>query len=69
MPIYEFDCDSCGSSFDKLVRSMSTVSEVTCPTCSSSNIKKKVSLFSSRGSSRSAASTISNAASCAPGGL
>ncbi len=68
MPIYEFDCHTCGNSFDKLVR-MSGLSEVTCPACASSEVKKKVSLFSSHGSARAATSAVSSAASCSPGGL
>lgn len=69
MPIYEFDCYSCGNEFDKLVRSASAVSTVTCPSCESSNIKKKMSLFSSRNGSLLSTSATSSAASCSPGGL
>jgi putative FmdB family regulatory protein len=69
MPIYEFDCHSCGESFDKLVRSANQVSEVTCPTCDSPNVKKKLSLFSSKVSGGSRSSVSSAPSSCAPGGL
>lgn len=69
MPIYEFDCQSCGNEFDKLVRTMSAVSTVTCPSCESSHIKKKMSLFSSRVGNHSSASATNAAASCSPGGL
>ncbi|MGW8319661.1 MAG: FmdB family zinc ribbon protein [Candidatus Promineifilaceae bacterium] len=67
MPIFEFDCKNCGETFDKLVRSSSAISDVTCPSCSSPQVKKRLSLFSSRGSASSSAA--SSAASCAPGGL
>ena len=66
MPIYEFDCQDCGGSFDELVRNAAAVSAVTCPTCTSSHVKKKLSLFSSRGGSSNA---IGSAANCAPTGL
>lgn len=69
MPIYEFDCYSCGNEFDKLVRSASAVAEITCPSCDSSNIKKKLSLFSSRAGGNFSTSAASSAASCSPGGL
>lgn len=69
MPIYEFDCHSCGHSFDKLVRSMSAVSEVTCPDCQSGEVKKRLSLFSSRATGGTTISSAAPAASCAPGGL
>jgi len=69
MPIYEFDCNDCGKSFDKLVRSASRISEVTCPDCHSDQVKKKLSLFSSKVSGGTRSSVSSSAASCAPSGL
>jgi len=69
MPIYEFDCANCGDSFDKLVRSMSAVSSVTCPSCDSPDVKKKVSLFSSKMAGGSIGASASSAPSCSPGGL
>lgn len=68
MPIYEFDCQGCGDSFDKLVRSISAIGEVTCPSCNSPEVKKKLSVFASRAIGQSSSATAS-AASCAPGGL
>lgn len=69
MPIYEFDCHDCGESFDKLVRSASRVSEVTCPSCASPEVKKKLSLFSSKVSGGTRSSAAGAPANCAPGGL
>ena len=69
MPIYEFDCHGCGQDFDKLVRSVNTVSEVACPVCDSRDVKKKLSLFSSRISGGTRSSAASAAAGCAPSGL
>ncbi len=58
MPIYEFVCTDCGQSFEQLVFTSSKVAEsgvspdrssrVTCPTCQSQNVTKKVSTFASR---------------------
>ena len=67
MPIFEFVCLDCGDSFDKLLRSSSVINSVICPTCESPQIRKKISLFSSKVSGGTRAAT--NAASCAPGGL
>ena len=73
MPIYEYDCKNCGGNFDKLVRSASAATTVTCPTCDSGEVKKRLSVFSSKlaGGSTGAygSSTASSAANCAPGGL
>ncbi|MGE5088240.1 MAG: FmdB family zinc ribbon protein [Candidatus Levyibacteriota bacterium] len=42
MPIYEYACHGCGHEFETLVRS-GTVPE--CPTCHSSDLGKKLSVF------------------------
>jgi len=47
MPIYEFDCPECGEQFESLVFGFST-DGITCPKCDSPNVKKKISLFSSK---------------------
>jgi putative FmdB family regulatory protein len=48
MPIFEFLCDSCGESFEELVRGANAIEGLYCPTCNSEKIRKKVSLFASR---------------------
>jgi putative FmdB family regulatory protein len=64
MPLYEFDCLSCGQSFEKLVRSAGAIKEVVCPICGQTHVQKKLSTFAAniKGSSSS------SAAACAPGG-
>ncbi|MBF0406931.1 MAG: zinc ribbon domain-containing protein [Candidatus Riflebacteria bacterium] len=52
MPIYEFNCTSCKKDFDLLLSLKADHSQVTCPDCSSGNVRKKVSSFA-RGSSSS----------------
>ena len=64
MPIYEYQCESCGVSFEKFVRSMCATYQIECPKCQSTDCKKKLSLF---GTSSSGASAVSSGA-CAPGG-
>jgi len=64
MPIYEYECKSCGVSFEKFVRSMNGSYQIECPECHSVDCKKKLSLF---GTSSAGRSTTSSAA-CAPSG-
>jgi putative FmdB family regulatory protein len=64
MPFYEYECEECGASFEKFVRSMSAALEIECPKCHSTRCRKKLSLF---GTSSSGASVASSAA-CAPSG-
>ncbi len=42
MPIFEYECTSCQSSFELLVRSDTRVA---CPACESQKVVKKLSLF------------------------
>ncbi|MBN1401580.1 MAG: zinc ribbon domain-containing protein [Anaerolineae bacterium] len=64
MPIYEYQCEVCGASFDKFVRSMSASLQIECPKCHSTDCKKKLSLFGTTSAGASAASS----AACAPSG-
>ncbi len=48
MPIFEFVCADCGKPFETLVFSSSKIDAVTCPTCKSQNITKKISTFASK---------------------
>lgn len=67
MPIFEFECPKCRRAFDELVRNAEAAKDVTCPTCGSRKVKKKLSTFASKISGGGAASSAS-AAACAPGG-
>jgi putative FmdB family regulatory protein len=66
MPLYEFQCTECHSSFEELVRVSALATEVACPKCGSRHVRRKVSTFASKGSSGSGLS--SSAGSCAPSG-
>jgi len=68
MPIYEFDCQDCGDSFESLVMSFTKIDGVTCPECKSKNVHKKISTFAVKGDTGGSASFSTSAASCAPGG-
>jgi putative FmdB family regulatory protein len=43
MPIYEYQCTSCGNEFEVLVRNSS--SAPACPACDGSELRKKLSAF------------------------
>ncbi len=71
MPIYEFECKSCGERFE-LLTSFSRLSEAKCKKCGSDDVKKLVSTFatktdngySSGGSCSSCASGNCSTCSC-----
>ncbi len=48
MPIYEFVCADCGHPFEQLVLNSSKIASISCPTCQSQNVTKKISTFASR---------------------
>ena len=45
MPIFEYDCNACGVSFEKLVRSVAHADKIACPKCTSRKIKRRMSTF------------------------
>ena len=69
MPLFEYLCEECGESFEKLVRG--STKTILCPSCESENVRKKLSTFASRiaGGSSISTSSSSAGAACAPGGL
>jgi putative FmdB family regulatory protein len=55
MPIYEYDCQTCGARFDKLVFSPARQNPIRCPECDSEDVGKRLSLISAAsGGSREA---------------
>ena len=68
MPIYEYVCKECKQPFEKLVRSSSLISSVTCPNCGSHDVQKELSVFATKATSASGGSYSAPASSCAPGG-
>ncbi len=70
MPIYEFVCAECGQPFETLVLYASRVKEITCPSCHSQQVTKKVSTFASPLSGGSSISfNNSSSASCSTGNV
>lgn len=68
MPMYEYRCRNCGSTFDELVTSSQADSDISCPECGKYEAEKLMSAFASSGGSTS--SSVSSAgSSCGSGGF
>ncbi|MBM3811061.1 MAG: zinc ribbon domain-containing protein [Acidimicrobiia bacterium] len=50
MPIYEYRCQDCGTSFEKLVRA-SDADGPACPSCGKAHLQQEFSVFAARGGS------------------
>ena len=63
MPIYEYECKTCGHEFEEIVRS--TDVSVPCESCGSGDVGRKLSVFAfkSVGSDRPSASSASSSCS------
>jgi putative FmdB family regulatory protein len=69
MPIYEYTCSDCGAEFEKFVRSITGVAEVSCPVCGGTHLKKGWSVFGTgKSDGSSSAMAASTAGSCSPAG-
>jgi putative FmdB family regulatory protein len=51
MPIYEYECNQCGESFEKMVRFSEADQIPACPKCESKHTHKKISTVVSFGAS------------------
>jgi putative FmdB family regulatory protein len=65
MPIFEYQCCSCGEKFEKLVRRVEDAGEAGCPSCGEHHLEQQYSTFAARAGS---SQTSSDAPSC-PGGM
>ena len=64
MPLYEYRCETCGETFEKMVAFSQANGSPECPHCHGSQTRKQISTFATRGGS----STFSSSASCGSGG-
>ena len=44
MPLYDFRCDDCGTTFEKLVRNTAAATELDCPDCAGVRVRRELSL-------------------------
>jgi putative FmdB family regulatory protein len=59
MPMFEYECSSCGALFEELV--MSAAQEIACPSCGSGDVEKLISRIA-----KSCGCSSSGGASCGP---
>jgi putative FmdB family regulatory protein len=67
MPIYGYDCNTCGHEFETLVRSTETVA---CPSCESTDLTRQLSLIAAPAKSSEPVATCDGSGACgmcAPG--
>ena len=69
MPIYEYECDQCGESFEKIVRFSDADQIPTCPECASTSTHKKISKVVSIGGSDLGASSSYDSGCGSQGGF
>jgi putative FmdB family regulatory protein len=68
MPIFEFECQTCGEAFEELLRSSAIIEQITCPECGGAHVRKKMSTFASKVPGKSSFSFNSSASSaCSTG--
>jgi putative FmdB family regulatory protein len=51
MPIYEYRCEACGDTFEKLVRRTEEAVEAGCPSCGDHHLEQQYSTFAARAGS------------------
>lgn len=69
MPIYEFQCNQCGKTFEQLVFSSDKEDRCTCPECGETDICKLMSCFACGSSSGTGADDLKGISSgCSPSG-
>ena len=64
MPIYEYNCKDCLRTFARLQKIGANSNGITCPTCQSSEVERKISAFSGGAGSGLSASPGPSTPSC-----
>ncbi len=68
MPIYDYRCTSCNSTYDVFHKTREDVSAVVCPSCGSNDHKKLMSVTASPNMGGSSSSVSSGDSCSSPGG-
>ncbi len=66
MPLFEYQCITCGTVFEHFVRSTIKQEEIICPTCAGSEVNQKFSTFGMKGAAGGGA--VSSGDTCSTGG-
>ena len=64
MPIYEYRCSACACEFEELIRNGSDEQALRCPSCRGAEVKRQLSVFGMRSTSRASSGTSHSCASC-----
>lgn len=65
MPLYEYRCETCGQTFEKMVAFSQANGSPECPHCHGSQTRKQISTFATRGRTTTASASTAN---CGGGG-
>ncbi len=65
MPLYEYRCETCGATFEKLRRFQDADAPIECPNCESPEVERLLSAFATGGGGYG---TEASSASCGGGG-
>lgn len=68
MPLYEYRCNECNSSFEKIVSFSQADRLPVCPTCQSQNTQKKLSRIAVLGNSTGSSSSFPGGNGCGSNG-
>jgi putative FmdB family regulatory protein len=71
MPVYEYKCVSCGSTYDVFHRGREVAEDIVCPSCSSTEHKKlmSASAVATKASHASPAPSCDTGGGCCGGGM
>jgi putative FmdB family regulatory protein len=69
MPIFEYQCDDCGTKFEKLVRRAVESAEVDCPSCGQKHVTTQISSFAAHANGTGAHGTNRDAMPSCPAGM
>jgi len=64
MPVYEYQCSECGKKFEIRQSMGEDGSKLSCPNCSSSNLRRILSSFFSQGSASDISCPTCNSGTC-----
>jgi len=68
MPLYEYECVTCGEEFEQIVSFSQSDLKPVCPHCNGAETRKKISISASFGSSTNGSYSTSGS-SCGSGGF
>lgn len=64
IPIYEYDCGSCGHEFEELV--FGSDADVVCPECGAADVKRQLSAFAFKSGGKFVSSMDASCDNCKP---